>query len=145
MLFVLSLFAVFAVSALLLVFSGTRVYENITEGMESSFSSRTAISFIKKQVDQNNTLGAISIGNIENTSALMLTETIDDNEFVRYIYFYDGYLCELFTKSDIAPKVAAGQRLVELADMSMEQDGNLLHFSVSDHNDSSLTMTLSLL
>ncbi len=145
MLFVLSLFALFAITALLLVFSGTKVYENITEGMQSSFSSRTAISYIKKQVDQNDAKQAISLVEVEGQEALKLVEVDDGDYFARYIYLHDGYLCELFTKVDITPELKAGQPLLKLKDFSLESDDKLFTFTVTDHTDNVLSVTLSTL
>ncbi len=143
MLFVLSLFAVFAITALLLIFSGTRVYESITEGMQSSFSSRTAISYIKKQVDQNNSVSAVSVAEVEGQTALRLVEEDSGEYFSRYIYLHDGYLCELFTKVDITPRLNSGQPLLELKAFALERDGNLFTFTVTDHTDNVLSATLS--
>ncbi len=143
MLFVLSLFAVFAITALLLVFSGTQVYENIEKNLESTFSSRTAISYLKKQMDQNAVRDAVSIANIEGTEALRLEETVEDTAYVRYIYLYEGYLCELFTKSDILPTLSAGQELLELKSFEIQENGELLTFTVADHNDSVLSLSVA--
>ncbi len=145
MIFALSLFTVFAVTALLLVYSGTRVYENIAQHMESEFTSRTAISYIRKQINQNNIAGAISLGEIEGSEALVIKETLPEGEFVRYIYFHEGYLCELFTKADIVPTKVAGQEVLEISGLDIKKQGNLYEFTVLDNNNSSLSVAITTL
>ncbi len=146
MLFTLSLFAVFAITALLLVFFGTRVYENIAADMESEFTSRTAISYLKKQLNQNNVVGAISIGELEDdTNVLVIKETLPEGEFVRYIYLHDNHLYELFTKSDITPTKSAGQPLLEISNFHIEQTGGLYTFTVADRNDNTMSLAISTL
>ncbi len=145
MLFTLSLFAVFAVTSLMLVFFGTQVYENIAMDMESEFTSRTAISYIKKQINQNNALGAITVGEVEGTQALIINESLPEGEFKRYIFLHDGYLCELFTKADITPTMTAGQRLLEISLFEIEHQDNLYTFTVADKNNTTLSLALSTL
>ncbi len=142
-LFALSLFAVFAITSLLLVFSGTRVYENIATNLESTFASRTAISYLKKQIDQNAVSDAVSIDEVEGAEVLRLEETLDGDNYVRYIYLHEGYLCELYTKSDIEPQLSAGQALLELKWFEIDENGELLTFTVADHNDSVLSLTVA--
>ncbi len=144
-LFVLSLFAVFAITSLLLVYSGTKAYENITVSMENSFSSRTAISYIDELVKQNNSKDNINVGEVEGITALKITEMAADIEYVRYIYFYDGYLRELFIPSDMVPTATDGQRLVRLKNFTLIEIDGLLHFTVTDDNDNNLSLTLSTL
>ncbi len=145
MLFTLSLFAVFAVTSLLLVFFGTQVYENIAETMESEFTSRTAISYLKKQINQNNIESAISLGEVEGVEALVIKESLPDGEFVRYIYLHDGYLCELFTKAEITPTMIAGNQLLEISRFDIEKKDNLYFFTVADKNDATLSLAISTL
>ncbi len=145
MLFTLSLFAVFAITSLLIVFFGTQVYEKIAMDMESEFTSRTAISYLKKQINQNNVVGAISLGDIEGTEALVIKETLPEGDFVRYIYLFDGYLCELFTKSDIVPTKIAGQKMLEISKLDIQKEDGLFIFTVADHNDSTLSLAVSTL
>ncbi len=146
MLFTLSLFAVFAVTALLLVFFGTGVYETIAQDMESEFTSRTAISYLKKQLNQNNTVGSISTGELEGDSeVLMIKETLPEGDFIRYIYLHDGHLCELFTKAEITPTKAAGQPLLEISSFDIEKVDGLYFFTVADKNDSIMSLAISTL
>ncbi len=145
MLFTLSLFAVFALTSLMLVFFGTQVYEKIAMDMESEFTSRTAISYLKKQLNQNNVAGTISLGEIEGTEALMIMESLPEGDFVRYIYLHEGYLCELFTKADITPSKIAGQKMLEISEMTMNETDGLFTFTVADNNDSTLSLAVSIL
>ncbi len=145
MIFVLTLFCVFATTALLLVFAGTRVYEDMAGNLQSTFSSRTAVSYLKKQSDHHAVQGAISIGAVEGTTALQLAETVNEVDFVRYIYLHEGYLRELYTKADIPPQLSAGQTIVRLQDFTMTADGALIHFTVQDEGDNRLHFSIATL
>ncbi len=144
MLFVLALFTTFAITALLLVFSGTSVFENITLNLESTFASRTAVAYLKKQIDQNGIPDSISVDYVEDSEALRIDKVEADAHYVRYIYLHDGYLCELYTIATIEPKLSAGQAMVKLSSFDIVEEGQLLTFKVTDQNEASLSLTVAI-
>lgn len=122
-LFVLALFGVFAASALMLVTIGANVYKQNIANMSANFTKRTAYSYITEKLRQNDTADAVSMGELDGTEALVLSQEMDGVTYITYLYLYDGYLKELyvrkgsFTGSDL---LSAGQNILALSSFSME-------------------------
>lgn len=138
-LFVLALFGVFTVSALMLVTVGSEVYRHTMEDMGNNYETRTSVAYITEKIRQNDTSIAegfsaasnhISISTLSGEPALMLTQSINGETYCTYLYLHDGYLRELFTKSESYlgdDTLAAGQEIMELSAFTMEQvSDNLL-------------------
>lgn len=130
-LFVLTLFGVFTLSALVLVTVGSDVYKNTVNSMHSNYELRTSTSYITEKIRQNNYVseqnGGIKAVTLENTTALCLPKTVDQTTYCTYLYCYDGYLKELFINSDISiggSMLAAGQNIMELSSMEISEEDN---------------------
>lgn len=155
-LFVLALFGVFTVSALMLVTIGSEVYRHTVEDMGSNFESRTAVAYITEKIRQNdnvitdssnNTTQNISISTLAGEPALMLSQVIDGETYCTYLYLHDGYLKELFMRSGSYlgdNTLAAGQNIMELTDFVLEQaSDNLLSIQLGTPGGESHEMFIS--
>ena len=91
-LFVLALFGVFTLSALVLVILGANIYRQTVSYMSANYESRTACSYLAEKVRQNDMYDSVTLESFEGTDALALSRTSLD--MVTYIYFYDGSLRE---------------------------------------------------
>lgn len=123
-LFVLALFGVFAASALMLVTIGANVYKQNVANMNRNFSSRTAYSYITEKLRQNDTSNSISVGQLQDTDALVLSQELDGEEYATYLYYYDGYLKELYIRKDSfsgSDLLDAGQDIMKLSSFSVEE------------------------
>ncbi len=147
-LFVLALFCVFAASALMLVTLGANVYKQIVSDMDKNFEDRTAYSYVIEKLRQNDTSGAIEIGELEGTPALMLTEQIGDEEYCTYLYLYNGFLKELSIRKDSFAGNnirSAGQNIMELSEFSMEEpEKGLLKLELDTGNGEPIVLYASL-
>lgn len=144
-LFVLTLFAMFTISSLLLVMIGATVYQNNVETMSDNFDTRTSLSYITEKIRQNDiismsdiTASSISIDDLAGCQSLKITQTINDEKYCTYLYFYNGYLKELFVKEDrfLGDTVLdAGQNIINIQDFSIEAiDTNLFRVKVTNNN-----------
>ncbi|MFI3208110.1 MAG: DUF4860 domain-containing protein [Eubacteriales bacterium] len=146
MVFALSLMCVFTLCGLLVVFIGVNVYKDTVINMESTFSDRTAMSFLAKQIRQNDRSDGIEITEIEGQVALKFIEDIDEETFCKYIYYNEGYLYELYAKEEFTPVLSAGQQLIELDgwDIVLNENGTItLSIYYNDSTEES-HLTLSL-
>lgn len=128
-LFVLALFGVFAVSALTLVTIGADVYQHTVQDMNYNYETRTAVAYITEKIRQND-ISTTSGGNnaclttLDNVPALMLTHTIDEEQYCTYLYFHEGYLKELYIQKGFSfggNTLDAGTSVMELAALEMQQ------------------------
>ena len=148
-LFVLTLFFVFALSALTLVVLGANVYRSTVDHMDESFTDRTSYAYITQKLRQNDEAGVLTVGEFGGINACVITQEINNTIYNTYIYAYDGYLCELLARADMDMAPQDGTRILELEDFRIEQinpklskvhlsfkDGKIMHVYVSTHSGS---------
>lgn len=129
-LFVLALFGVFTLSALMLVSVGAEVYQHTVNDMSGNYESRTSVSYITEKIRQNDSIISeqnIGITVISGKQALMLTQEMNGEVYYTYLYLHDGYLKELLMQSGSylgEDTLAAGHKIMKLTDFRLEQPRN---------------------
>lgn len=137
-LFVLALFGVFTISALVLVILGANIYKQTVSHMTDNYSSRMACSYFAEKVRQNDLASSVELDELYGTEALVFLQEIDDETYATYLYYHDGYLKELFMRkgSNIGDTpLAAGNSIMKLESLDMEfVSDNLLeiYFTLSE-------------
>lgn len=130
-LFTLTLFCVFAVSALMVVLIGVRVYRSTVENMTENYSTRTAVAYLQEKLRENDTQTAPTVERREGVSMLVLRRAVGGETYETCVYWLDGSLRELFVKSGAQIDPSAGQRIADIDGLSFEQaDGGLLRVRV---------------
>lgn len=112
--FIVSLFVMFAITAILLILIGARQYRFTADSMNRNYEIRTASSYLMEKVHQSDTITGVSVVDFSVGSALALTDRQNNQTYITYIYYYDGVLKELFVKEDAAFTPSAGQTIVQL-------------------------------
>ena len=97
-LFVITLFLVFAVSVVMLTGTGASVYRNIVDSMTENYDSRTSFTYVINKIHQNDRENAVSLGEYEGCDAVMISEEVNNVNYCTYLYFFDGYMREIFTR-----------------------------------------------
>lgn len=152
-LFVLALFGVFAVSALVLVTIGADIYQHTVNDMNTNYDSRTAIAYITEKIRQSDCVlsdgtPAVSIGTLEQTPALILTDELDGEYYCTYLYLHDGWLRELYMRQGayLGDNMEdAGKNILELESLSYEQAApNLLRVTMCMPDGNTKALALSL-
>ena len=103
--------------------------------MNDNYEVRTATSYLTEKIRQHDTgygISTVTIDEENEIEAIALTEVIDSGTYTTYIYYYDGYLRELFVSSDAVYTAESGQPIVEI--------GNL---SINDSTTNSVSLTLT--
>ena len=111
---IVSLFVMFAITAILLILIGARQYRFTADSMNRNYEIRTASSYLTEKVHQSDTITGVSVVDFSVGSALALTDRQNNQTYITYIYYYDGVLKELFVKEDAAFTPSAGQTIVQL-------------------------------
>ena len=146
-LFVLALFCVFAISALMLVTIGASVYQKTVNDMDTNYSTRTAFSYVTEKIRQNDASQTISIGTLEDRPAIILSQEIEGCLYNTYLYEYDGYLTELFTSADLnlgGDILKAGHPLIPLKEFTLSEiEPSLYHFILSTEDAQSVSLYIS--
>ena len=140
-LFVISLFAVFALSVLMLTGTGARVYERIVNNMELNYNQRTSFSYLVNKIHQSDSEGRVDIGSFSGKDAIVITEEIDNVNYCTYLYYYDGSLKELFIRESQEMNPEYGTNIMELEDFKLTKYSNSLYqctFSSKGNNEDTL-------
>lgn len=146
-LFVLALFCVFAISALMLLMIGANVYQRTVDDMDMNYNSRTAFSYVTEKIRQNDADCAVSIGTLEDRPAILLSQEVNDKLYITYLYEYEGYLTELFTGADLqlgSDILKAGHQLIPLKDFELyEAAPSLYHFVLTTEDSQTVSLYIS--
>ena len=106
--FIVSLFVLFAITAILLILIGARQYRFTADSMNRNYEIRTTSSYLTEKVRQSDTITGVSVVDFSIGPALALTSKQNNQAYTTYIYYYDGSLKELFVKEDTAFTPSAG-------------------------------------
>ncbi len=132
------LFIFCAISALLL---GVRFYQNVVSESREHQSGRAAVAYLREVVRQNDAENVIYLSTFDGVDSLCLAQ---EGEYVRYIYYYDGSLRELYTKVGASVGASDGDSIMELTAFSMElgDGGDLLTVSLEDSEGSTYELLI---
>lgn len=132
-LFVLSLFCIFAFSSVALIMFGSHIYKNTLANMDYNFSTRTCSSYLTEKIRQADKSGSIEILKSENQAILMLHTQIDNLEYATALYEYDKHLYELFARTDTPLPLDAGQEIMEISNLQFTfVTSSILQISYTD-------------
>ena len=123
--FVLIIFCVFAISVLMVLMLGANIYKNMTDISHEGYDDRTGLSYIWTKVKNNDENGMISIGDFNGLPALCFDEVINDDTYgpTTYrtmVYFYDGWVYELFSETDLDFLPQDGEQVIKIDTLSFE-------------------------
>ncbi len=136
--FVLALFFVFAVTALMSVGIGIQVYKKTAAGMEKNFVHRTGVAYVTEKIRQNP--GPVSA----ETDKLVLSYTKNTATYHTIIYEYNGSLMELSVAEGTAYKPGDGQEITKADAFTAELAApNLIRITVTDADGSPQTQLVS--
>ena len=100
-LFVLTLFLLLSALSVSVIMAGSAVYEKISDSMEGNYDRRVTFSYLTTKIRQNDGNGSIYIEEKDGVSMIAIKEAYDfDDEYVTYIYYYDGYIREIYLDVD---------------------------------------------
>lgn len=115
LLFVMALFTIFCATAFLVVLIGARQYQITADNMNYNYEVRTTSSYLQEKLRQSDVGEEVSVCTLaEDVSALALYEKIDGVRYCTYIYYYDGFLRELYVTEESKFDLSAGQALLEI-------------------------------
>lgn len=144
LIFPISLFFVFAVSALSVLILAGNIYASTSSRLRVNDENRTALSYIAEKIRQNDSGGAIDITLVDNTECLAISAVYHEVSCTTYIYVYDGMLKELFINDGIPVNLKSGRDIMELASLSVEAlEDHLFHFTAVDSQGTESTLTVS--
>lgn len=141
LLFTISLFCVFALSALGVTAAGAILYQRTVRQERSDYNLYTALSYIEQKLKACDQTGGFSLEEGEPGTLLCLHQEINGSSYQTYIYAYKGSLTELFIPADQEPDFSAGTPLLDIEDLTLTQSGQgLLSVTVTETKGVSQTL-----
>lgn len=143
-LFVLTLFGLFALSAIFLISVGADVYSKTVKHMDENFDTRTSMAYVTEKIRQSDTADAVSIGLLDGQDAIIITTLISDTNYYTYLYEHDGYLKELIVREGIELGPEAGQNILAVSDFSVTPiNDKLMNCQISLSDDQTYDLMIS--
>lgn len=150
-LFILALFGAFAITGLLVVLFGSKVYQSTVEKMDKNYAARTALSYVTEKVRSHDYTNGIEAADIEVSekngySVLLLKETVNDKTYNTYMYVADGMLKEFTADENYDFNYDAGTDILEIKEFTINKiNDSLYKFTIVDSYDDSTQFFVSVL
>jgi len=113
----------FALCTLLVLLMGVRVYQRLLDAGESAFTRRTAMGYIFTRIHQAE--NAV-LENFDGCATLVLPEEIEGAHYRTLVYWYDGYLRELYCAADAKLHPQDSERILKTPEIFFEMENTLL-------------------
>ena len=88
--------------------------------------------------------GAVRVRTVEDVPVLELESRLEGGNYVTWIYYYEGSICELFTDPSYGLSLADGLKILECDGfwVGQSEDGKLIHMETGGAGGGSLTLAL---
>ena len=142
---IITILGIFVITSLILTNAGMHSYKNIVIANNNNFQLRTSLSYVATKVRQSDGIDSVSLLELEGQTALILKEEIEGEGYVTCIYYYDGYLYELFQSEGMEYDIVSGTRLMEISEFYMEEtEDGMLQFTAKNKAGDMEQLLLSL-
>ena len=95
--FVFVLLGLFALMSTLMVLLGAQMYRGTVDHSERNNDGRVLSAYVRSMVRAEDARGAVSVEEHGDMTALAMREEIDGEDYVTWLYQYEGQLYEQFT------------------------------------------------
>ncbi len=131
----LLLLMMFAIGVVGVLLNGASVYKRLVE-RDAAFSDlRTCAQYIGVRIRQAASQDISVLSDFGDGDCLLICEQIGDTEYRTQVYCHDGWLMELFAAADVGLVPGSGEKILPIEHLSIQQNGNLLFFTVTDQNN----------
>ena len=129
--FLIVLFATFAVCAFTLIMVGANVYSHTASAMNENYEKRIDISYITEKIKQWDEQNSISIGTFHNKTALIHTEMTAGKKYYTYIYQENGALRELMIRDALDTKKVQGEQIVPAKGFEIKEQNQMYDIRIT--------------
>lgn len=139
--FTIMLLGIFAVSAVSVAMIGAQVYARGAENLQANFGARTSVVYLSEKVRA--CPGDISVREMGEGNALVLSENVDGQIYESWIYILDGSLCESVMRQGASLLPGAGQKIMPLLSFDADVDEEGVRISVETDKGQALSTFIS--
>ena len=144
--FVLVLFAIFAMTIVAVLALGANQYKSLVERDNNAYNKR----IMSAQIRGYDRADAVKVGGFaspdvdDEVNTLHLLETIDGIRYDLKIYYYQGKVYELFAAEESEMKPEDGVAIMDAKDLHFEKKGSLIRITSKDSEGRENETTVSL-
>lgn len=148
--FVLVLFAIFAMTIVAVLALGANQYKSLVERDNNAYNKRIITSYVSAQIRGYDRADAVKVGGFaspdvdDEVNTLHLLETIDGIRYDLKIYYYRGNVYELFAAEESEMKPEDGVAIMDAKDLHFEKKGSLIRITSKDSEGRENETTVSL-
>lgn len=129
--FIITIFLVFVMSTFFVLATGANIYKNISNSINKRFNETTSLSYISNKILSYNERGRVYISKLDNIQALTLEQSINNEEYITMLYYYNGKLMELICKKNENFSEGDGIEILDLSGLEFEYvSSDLLQITV---------------
>ncbi len=142
--FTLMLFGLFTGSLLLVLMLGAQSYQKVVATMDESYEIRTCLQYIATKTNHYSGENAIQLTQFGDGNALALYETIDNCDYVTYLYVYQGQVMELFCEVEVDLSPQAGFSIMSVDSLVIDEISDSLVLLTCTGGDGTAQLYLNL-
>ena len=143
--FMITVFGVFMLSALFVVLFGAKIYKKTAHDMSVNFSSRTSLAYVTEKLHQHDRKNGLQIIEDPSGPILKMSQFVNSDEYCTYLYEYDGNLKELTVRGDVDLVRSAGKNILKLNSFSSTKvSDSLYRFNIEDDEGNKTEFYVSL-
>lgn len=146
--FVFLLFGLFAVLIIIILLLGVNNYKSLLNRNEEAYNERIAINYIAEKIRHNDTSGGVSVGHFfqkkDGISTLHMYQEIESERYETRIYYYNGYIRELFSMEGIEVQPEDGNAIMKAKDLQFSLYNRRLTIQCIDEDGIMSDLTLYL-
>ena len=140
-LFLLTLFGLFVLSAFLLLVMGSSIYTKTVASMEKNYDARTSVLYLNEKLRQHDSQGSVTVRDVGGQSALVLRTEVEGASFYTWVFVSGGHLREVLSGEDAEIEPYDGEIIMPLADMDIGPlSGGMLSITVVDKHGGTSTL-----
>lgn len=122
----LLVFAVFAVSVLMILLNGADIVQKVSARDRESFEKRTAAQYITTRIRQADMISIRDTGDV-----LVLSEEIDGCIYDTLVYCHDGYLREMFCERGLEQDPGFGEKILPMEGLRLSLAEKMLSVDIA--------------
>ena len=146
--FVFLLFGLFAILIVTVLLLGVNNYKSLLNRNNEAYNERIAINYIAEKVRHNDIAGGISVGDFfqknDGISTLYIYQEINKDRYVTRIYYYKGYIRELFSLDGMEVQPEDGNTIMKASDLSFSIHSRQLTIQCIDEDGAQSDLSLYL-
>lgn len=142
-LFTVVLLGLFLIFLLLMLLFSAQAYRTAVAGNQENNNLYTASAYITAKFRQHDGDQAISTGIVDGSPAFCMSDTVNGQQYITYIYLKDQHLKELFTAAGNTPSTQMGTNIAELNDFQVQQEADgFYHITLEDPDGNTSSLLL---